>query len=53
VPDRAAVVAAYGDKYGMAPPEEPDSPLYVVEPVVAFGFIDSDEFTRTATRWRF
>jgi PPOX class probable F420-dependent enzyme len=53
LPDRAIVVAAYAEKYGTAPPDDPGSPLYVVEPSVAFGFIDSDVFTDTATRWRF
>jgi nitroimidazol reductase NimA-like FMN-containing flavoprotein (pyridoxamine 5'-phosphate oxidase superfamily) len=53
-PDRAAALDAYREKYGAAPPEGADTPLYVVEPSVAFGFIDSEElFTSTATRWRF
>jgi PPOX class probable F420-dependent enzyme len=54
VPDRAGVLAAYAEKYGMAPPDGADTPLYVVEPSVAFGFVDSEElFASTATRWRF
>jgi hypothetical protein len=52
-PHDPAVVAAYAEKYGAAPPEGADAALYGVAPSVAFGFVDSDEFTATATRWRF
>jgi PPOX class probable F420-dependent enzyme len=53
LPERATVVAAYAQKYGTAPPDDPGSPLYIVEPSVAFGFIDNEQFAATATRWRF
>jgi nitroimidazol reductase NimA-like FMN-containing flavoprotein (pyridoxamine 5'-phosphate oxidase superfamily) len=53
-PDDADVLrAAYKQKYGTPLPDDGDSPLYVVEPSVAFGFIETDEFTATATRWQF
>ena len=45
----AAVRALYARKYGMAPPDDPGSPLFVMEPEVAFGFSET-EFSR-ATRW--
>ncbi len=38
-------------KYGMAPP--PGEPTFVVQPQVAFGFVDDESFPTTATRWRF
>jgi hypothetical protein len=48
----AAVAKVYEDKYDLAPPG--DSPVYRVDPVVVFGFIDDMErFGTTATRWTF
>ncbi len=44
---------AYNAKYAwnLDPTE---GPIYVVRPVVGFGFIEhADQFARTATRWRF
>jgi nitroimidazol reductase NimA-like FMN-containing flavoprotein (pyridoxamine 5'-phosphate oxidase superfamily) len=51
--DRDAVRAVYKDKYGTALPDDAGNPLYVVEPSVAFGFIEDEEFASTATRWEF
>jgi PPOX class probable F420-dependent enzyme len=45
-----AVRALYTRKYGMAPPDDPGSPLFVMEPEVAFGFSET-EFASRATRW--
>ena len=42
----------YAGKYGVGFTE--DSPVFVVRPVVVFGFIDDQaEFSGSATRWRF
>lgn len=30
-----------------------DGPFYAIRPSVAFGLIESDDFTATATRWKF
>lgn len=43
---------AYHAKYAFRPEPNGD-PVFVVSPEVAFGFIESEEFPATATRWRF
>jgi len=46
------VARLYAAKYGGGYPD--DSPLFRVEPRVAFGFSEAaDEFAETATRWTF
>jgi nitroimidazol reductase NimA-like FMN-containing flavoprotein (pyridoxamine 5'-phosphate oxidase superfamily) len=48
----AEIAQLYTAKYGHGYPE--DSPLFRVEPRVAFGFSEAaDEFGEAATRWRF
>jgi hypothetical protein len=48
----AEVARLYADKYGEGYP--PDSPLFRVSPLVAFGFSEAaNEFGETATRWLF
>ncbi len=50
--DLVEVVSAYREKYGM--PYPPDSAVYRVEPIVAFGFLEeASKFSTTATRWIF
>lgn len=45
---------AYTAKYGTPPPDPAQSPLFVVSPTRAFGFIDrEDDFAASATRWIF
>lgn len=46
-----AVGKLYVAKYGEGYPS--DSPLFRVEPRVAFGFSEAGDFAETATRWRF
>ena len=41
----------YRAKYAMSFPA--DGNIYAVRPAVAFGFIDSEEFAGSATRWSF
>jgi len=45
------IARLYLAKYGEGYP--PDSPLFRVDPRVAFGFSESGEFAETATRWLF
>lgn len=45
------VVELYNRKYNS--PIPPGEPIYAVEPQVAFGFTETDDFLRTATRWKF
>jgi hypothetical protein len=47
-----AVLAAYRDKYGDAPPDPVENPIARVRPVWAFGLIES-EFSSSPTRWEF
>lgn len=50
---RRAVLAAYEAKYGCAL-DGSEGPLFTVRPRVVFGLIEhADQFTATATRWRF
>ncbi len=50
--DFVEVVSAYREKYGI--PYPPDSAVYRVEPIVAFGFLEeASEFPTTAMRWIF
>lgn len=42
----------YETKYGFRPQQDGDL-TFAVRPEVAFGFIESEEFPATATRWRF
>jgi hypothetical protein len=45
---------AYAAKYGAAPQEPTEGPLYLLTPVRAFGLIEqAEEFTGSATRWTF
>jgi nitroimidazol reductase NimA-like FMN-containing flavoprotein (pyridoxamine 5'-phosphate oxidase superfamily) len=48
------VSEAYAAKYGAAPPDVTESPLFLVRPQRVIALIErEDEFTRTATRWTF
>lgn len=48
------ISSAYEQKYGMAPPDATDNPLFTVRPLVVFGLIeDETRFAATATRWTF
>jgi len=50
-PELAPVYEAYKAKYDWPMDAEP---FYRLQPTVAFGFIEhADQFTATATRWRF
>ncbi len=50
----ARISAAYEEKYGTAPPDAGDNPLFTVRPVVVFGLVeDETRFAATATRWTF
>lgn len=40
----------YKDKYGYGAID--DGPKWVVEPRAAFGFVEDDSFSQTATKWR-
>ena len=45
---------AYAAKYGAAPQDPIEGPLYLLTPVRAFGLIEKEEeFARSATRWTF
>ncbi len=45
------VVNLYGKKYDSPIPD--GEPIFAVQPQVAFGFTETDEFLKTATRWTF
>lgn len=48
------ISVAYDAKYGMAPPDAADNPLFTVRPLVAFGLIEEEKrFAEAATRWTF
>lgn len=47
----AEIQRTYSEKYGEGVP--PDSPIFRVEPRVAFGFSEAGDFAETATRWIF
>jgi hypothetical protein len=48
------VSEAYAAKYGAAPPDVTESPLFLVRPRRVIALIErEDEFTTTATRWTF
>lgn len=47
-------VADYELKYGTAPPDVEENPLFLVAPRWAFGVVErAEEFSRSATRWMF
>jgi hypothetical protein len=45
---------AYATKYGAAPPDTTQGPLYLLAPARVFGLIEqAEEFAGSATRWTF
>jgi Pyridoxamine 5'-phosphate oxidase len=50
----ARLSEVYAAKYGAAPPDPAEGPIFVLIPAVAFGFVErAEDFIKTATRWTF